>query len=128
MTGRGTGAEPSRLGPLEAQVMDRLWDGGPATVRNLIDALPGAFAYTTIATVLGNLQRKKLVTTKKAGHSTMYSALVGREEQVAAIMTHALDTSRDRAASILHFVQSMPEGDLALLREYLAAHEGTPGK
>src|SRR5699024_2867854 len=41
-----------RLGALEAQVMDVLWDHGTLTVREVIDHLGGAPAYTTIATVL----------------------------------------------------------------------------
>ena len=49
-----------RLGALEAQVMDVLWDHGPATVREVIDRLPREPAYTTIATVLANLGRKGL--------------------------------------------------------------------
>ncbi|MEV4222078.1 BlaI/MecI/CopY family transcriptional regulator [Nonomuraea sp. NPDC049725] len=111
--------EPPRLGALEAQVMDVLWDHGPATIRGIIGRLPGEPAYTTIATVLANLDRKDLVTSRKQNHSTLYAARVAREEHVASVMNHALGTSRDRAASILHFVESIPDSDLDLLREYL---------
>src|SRR5690606_33041138 len=38
MTGRRA---VSRLGALESQVMDLLWDQGPSTIRGLIDRLPG---------------------------------------------------------------------------------------
>jgi predicted transcriptional regulator len=107
--------------------MDVLWDHGPSTIRAIIDLLPSEPAYTTIATVLTNLQRKELVLSRKERHSTRYAARIGREEQVASVMNHALDTSRDRAASMLHFVESIPDSDLALLREYLdrRADEGT---
>jgi len=111
--------EPPRLGALEAQVMDVLWDHGPATIRDIIDRLPSNPAYTTIATVLANLDRKGLVTSCKQNPSTRYAARIVREEHVASVMNHALGTSRDRAASILHFMQSMPDSDLHLLREYL---------
>lgn len=116
--------EPPRLGALEAQVMDVLWDHGPATIRGIIDHLAGDPAYTTIATVLTNLGRKHLVTSHKENHSTRYAARTGREEHVASLMNHALGTSRDRAASILHFVESIPDSDLDLLREYLRQREG----
>lgn len=119
-------ADPPRLGALEAQVMDVLWDHGPCTIRTVIGHLPNELAYTTIATVLTNLQRKDLVTSAKEKHSTRYSARVGREEQAATLMNHALDTSRDRAASMLHFMETMPDSDVALLREYLRRRdEGT---
>lgn len=116
MTGRRA---VSRLGALESQVMDLLWDQGPSTIRGLIDRLPGDPAYTTIATVLGNLQKKDLVTPRKEGRSTVYHAQGTREEHVASIMADALGGSRDRAASILHFAESIPDAELDLLRDYL---------
>jgi len=112
-------AEPPRLGALETQVMDVLWDYGPCTVRDVIGYLGNDLAYTTIATVLSNLQRKALVTSQKVKRSTRYAARIGREEQVATIMNHALDTSRDRAASMLHFMENISEDDLELLRDHL---------
>lgn len=115
--------EPSRLGPLETQVMDVLWDHGPATIRGVIEHLPTDPAYTTIATVLANLQRKDLVTSSKQNHSTRYEARLDREEHVASVMRHTLGTSRDRAASILHFVEGIPDSDLHLLRDYLKQRE-----
>lgn len=121
MTPRPTDA--TRLGALESQVMDVLWDHGPATVRGVIAHLPQDPAYTTIATVLTNLARKGLVESAKQGHATVHQARVTREEHVAAMMNQALAASRDRAASILHFAESIPETDLDLLREFLQGRE-----
>lgn len=114
-----TRPEPPRLGALEAQVMDVLWDQPGLSVREVIDSLGGTAAYTTIATVLSNLNRKQLVAPEREGHSTRYLPTLSRAEHAAALMGHALDASKDRAASILHFVQTMPDGDLELLRDYL---------
>ena len=111
--------EPPRLGALEAQVMDALWDEPGLTVRQLIERLGGTSAYTTIATVLSNLSRKELVTAERSSHSTRYRPALSRAEHTAAVMGHALDTSKDRAGTLLHFVDTMPAGDLDLLREYL---------
>lgn len=99
--------------------MDLLWEEAGLTVRELIDRLGGTSAYTTIATVLTNLSRKELVTAERSGHSTRYRPALSRAEHTAAVMGYALDASKDRAASILHFVDTMPAGDLDLLREYL---------
>lgn len=117
------GTAPVRLGALEAQVMELLWQHSGITVRELIAQLPSAPAYTTVATVLGNLRKKDLVCTRKDGHATLYGACVSREEHAARIMTHALEESGDRQASILHFIDSMPEADLQLLRKHLLAEE-----
>ena len=42
-----------------------------------------------------------------------------REEHAARIMDHALNESGDRAASILRFIDGMPEDDLRMLRQHL---------
>ncbi|MGO1539861.1 MAG: BlaI/MecI/CopY family transcriptional regulator [Leucobacter sp.] len=115
--------EPTRLGTLETQVMELLWEGEPLTVRNVIARLPSEPAYTTIATVLSNLRKKDLVCTQKDGHATLYRACLSREEHAARIMEHAVDTSGDRAASILRFVSSMPDDDLDLLRNFLSGRD-----
>lgn len=108
-----------RLGALEAQVMDVLWDGGPATIREVITRLSSDPAYTTIATVLTNLGRKQLVSVERQNRSTRYRARLDRHEHAAALMEQALHGSRDRSASILHFVEAMPDQELQLLRSYL---------
>lgn len=118
-------SDAPRLGALESQVMDLLWDDGPSTIRGLIERLPGEPAYTTIATVLTNLHRKQLVTPRKKGRSTVYGARGTREEHVASLMSDALGSSRDRAASILHFAESIPEAELDLLREFLHRRDGS---
>ena len=119
MSARTTPGEPLRLGALEAQVMDVLWEHGPVTVREVIGHLPHDPAYTTIATVLANLDRKGLVAITRDGRSTRYAAGLTREEFAAAQIDQVLASSRDRSASILQFVGSMGEEDLALLREWL---------
>lgn len=120
---RGGAAESVRLGPLETQVMEVLWDGTPVTIREIITALAHEPAYTTIATVLTNLDRKSMVRSSKDGRATRYTATHSREQHAAGMMRQALATSPDRATWMLHFVQTMGEQDLDLLREYLARQE-----
>jgi len=115
--------EPVRLGPLEQQVLNVLWDSGRASIRQVIAALGGTHAYTTIATVLGNLERKGVALPHHEGRSVYYSASQSRERHAAHLMQQALSTSTDRAASILHFVDTMSDRDAQLLREYLAERE-----
>ncbi|WP_407317258.1 BlaI/MecI/CopY family transcriptional regulator [Isoptericola halotolerans] len=115
---------PARLGALEARVMDVLWDCGGCSIRHVIDRLDGRPAYTTIATVLGNLERKGFVEHVRQGRAARYLPVSSREEHAAQVMGHVLESGGDRAASILHFVESMPESDRTLLRDYLTRQEG----
>lgn len=116
--------KPVHLGALEQQVMDVLWDDGALTVRQVINRLPAEPAYTTIATVLRNLERKELVSPERDGHSVRYRPRHTRERHAALLMGHALASSHDRAASILHFVDSIPPSDAELLRAYLQSRAG----
>lgn len=119
-----TGCTPARLGPLEAQVMDVLWEREPLTIRQIIDALPNRPAYTTIATVLTNLDRKSMVRSSRQGRSVHYRTRLTRDDYATSLMQQALGASRDPATSILHLVQSLPDDDLELLRDYLAERPG----
>lgn len=120
--------EPVRLGALESQVMDAIWAEGRMTVREIISLLPTDPAYTTIATVLANLRKKGLVLITKEGRTAYYGACVRKEEHAAQIMSHALDSSGDREASMLHFVNRMPDSDIDVLQRYLSKHRGTEGQ
>lgn len=111
---------PLRLGALEQQVMDALWDNGALSIREVITQLGAKHAYTTIATVLGNLERKQLVNPEREARSVRYAARCTRERHAARLMEEALDTSRDRSAAILHFVDAIDDRELELLRDYLA--------
>ncbi|WP_300345794.1 BlaI/MecI/CopY family transcriptional regulator [Nesterenkonia sp.] len=110
-----------QLGELEEQVMNLLWTQSRRSVREVMDALPQRPAYTTIATVMQNLVRKTLVDTEREGRLVFYRARLSREEYAAQVMRQALETSHDRAASILHLVKAMPSEELDMLREYLGA-------
>lgn len=120
---RQTRVSAERLGPLEQQVMDLLWDHSGHTVREVMDQLPSSPAYTTIATVMGNLERKGLVIPTREGRSVRYLPQRTREEHTAGLMRQALGVSRDRTASILHFVDTMPAEERNLLRSYLAGED-----
>lgn len=108
-----------RLGELEQQVMDLLWESTPRSVRDVMDALPQRPAYTTIATVMQNLRTKQLVEPQHQGRLVFYVPQLTREEYVSRLMHEALNSSHDKAASMLHFVQDLPEDGIEMLRDYL---------
>ncbi len=84
------------LGPLETEVMELLWDRGPATVRDVVDLLDGSrgLAYTTVMTVLVRLHAKGLLARERVGRTYVYRASHTREEHRARI-------SRDLARGLV---------------------------
>ena len=54
----------SRPSELELQVLGVLWDGGPLTARQVLEALPDGKqrAYTTVLSVMQVMERKGLLT------------------------------------------------------------------
>ncbi|RNE48689.1 MarR family transcriptional regulator [Corynebacterium alimapuense] len=103
--------------------MHLLWDHGDLMIREIIDYLPGNPAYTTIATVLRHLAGKGMVVVIKDGRFARHAAKMSREHYTAELMDQALSASRNREASILHFVDNMEDQDRELLRQYLHDQE-----
>lgn len=106
--------------------MDALWEHGSLTVRGILEALDNEHAYTTIATVIGNLCRKQLVRSEKDGRATLYSAFADRDEQAALVMLHAFEQSTDRRAALAHLVEGLSSPDRALLLDLLRSDVATP--
>lgn len=115
--------EDAGLGPLEAAVLDLLWDAGDGemSVRQVVDALPGRTpAYTTISTVLENLRRKGWVDRWRTGRVWFYRPLRDRAGYAARRMHGALTDSGDPRATLLRFVDEMSPEDVDVLRSLLA--------
>jgi predicted transcriptional regulator len=72
------------LTPLELQIMQVLWTGGPATVAAVQEQLGTDLAYTTVQTMLNVLLRKKKVRRTPAGRAFTYEAAVSREGATGA--------------------------------------------
>jgi predicted transcriptional regulator len=77
---------PPPLGDLEAEVMEQVWNQGETTVRSVLEAINGssekARAYNTVLTVMGNLDRKGLLTRRREGKTDVYRSSVSRQEYV----------------------------------------------
>ena len=71
------------LTPLELQIMQALWDGGPATVAEAQARLGGKLAYTTVQTMLGVLLKKKKVRRRPLGRAYVYHPAISREGATA---------------------------------------------
>lgn len=67
------------LADREAEIMEVLWDFGPSTVTEVKDRVPDELAYTTVLTILRNLESKGYVTHDPEGKAHRYSAVVERD-------------------------------------------------
>jgi BlaI family transcriptional regulator, penicillinase repressor len=76
------------LTPLELEIMQVLWEGGPATVATVQSRLNGeALAYTTVQTMLNVLAKKRKVRRKPEGRAFTYEAAVSRTGAVGATLS-----------------------------------------
>ncbi len=72
----------SDLGRAELEVLKALWEGGPATVREVLNHLHNRgrrVAYTTVQTLLTRLEQKRFVTSDKSDVAHVFRARVSRE-------------------------------------------------
>lgn len=113
-----------RLGDLEREVMDQLWDAtAPLTVREIHEGLArgNELAYTTVMTVLDRLTRKGLTDRERDGRAFRYVAVAGRDQLAAELMQEVLsDTGADRTAALVHFAGTVSPAEAKALQEALA--------
>lgn len=81
------------LGPLEAEIMDVVWDTGEVTVRDVHKALGTSrpLAYTTVMTTLGRLADKGLVKRIEDQPAHRYDALISREQYARSTVKSVVD-------------------------------------
>ena len=110
------------LGKLENLVMERLWQWNrPATVREVLEDLQRdrKVAYTTIMTVMGNLERKGLLVRSLVGRAYVYVPVGAEADHTAKLIAEVVGHSPDRTAPILRFLSQMSPAEIEQLRAAL---------
>jgi BlaI family penicillinase repressor len=71
-----------KLTEAEWQIMNALWQGHPATARQIMERLPAGvhWAYTTIKTMLTRLVEKQAVREAKQGNTSLYTPRVSQRK------------------------------------------------
>jgi predicted transcriptional regulator len=89
-------AEEKFLGPLETEVMVRLWKRRSATVRDIVEDLARTreLAYTTVMTIMVRLHEKGLLERTREGKTYLYRPSHTRDE-------HRARLSRDLARGLV---------------------------
>lgn len=114
---------PSKtLTDAELRVMDALWDVAPATVAQVVEALPEdqKVAYNTVLTMLRILEEKGYVAHEQRGRAFVYEAVVGRDEARRSTVQHLMSRFFDDspAALVLNVLENedIDADELARLR------------
>lgn len=67
------------LADREAEIMQVLWEHGPSTVTEVRERLKDDLAYTTVLTILRNLEAKEYVGPSKDGRAHRYAPLISSD-------------------------------------------------
>src|SRR6187549_2149643 len=113
------------LGDRELDVMGVLWDLGSGTVAEVRDKLPADLAYTTVLTILRNLEAKELVTHTAEGKAHRYVPKVARRAARRSALTRIVDKlfhgSPEQLIAQLVEDESLTAEDMQRLRALLSA-------
>ena len=106
---------PRRLSKLEQQIVESLWELGPASVREIQEQFPedSRPAYTTVQTLVYRLEAKEAVRrTKKIGNALIFEALVTRASTQRRLIDEVLGLTGGRAMPVMtHLIEA---GNLTL--------------
>jgi BlaI family penicillinase repressor len=105
--------DPDSLGDRELDVMTVLWQHSSGTVTEVLDALDTPLAYTTVLTILRNLEAKGFVRRQEEGRAHRYFPKVKQRAAQRRAVRRLIDTL---------FLGSTE----ALLTQLVADHDLTP--
>jgi predicted transcriptional regulator len=86
------------LGHLEAEVMEIVWGGGEAAVRDVQRRLARPIAYTTVMTTLDRLFKKGYVRRRLEGRAFLYTAAFAKRELEVSVTSDLLKDLLSRNA------------------------------
>ena len=89
--------------PAELEVLQLLWDQGPCTVREVMEALNRRRrrAYTSVMSLLGVMADKRLLKRRLRGRAYVYDARVAREQTVGQMLRDLLGRAFEGSAPSL---------------------------
>ena len=96
-----------KLTEAEWQIMNALWQGWPATTRQVADRLPENvnWAYTTIKTMLTRLTEKQAIKESKKGSIGIYEPILTRQNARRNALKSLANQAFDGAfGPLMHFL------------------------
>lgn len=117
------------LTDLQIAIMRILWDRGNASAAEICEALhpQRGLAQSTVATLLSRLEKRGVVKHETRSRQYVYYPIVTepevRRSMVSELTERLFDGDVTALMSHLLTARDMSEGDLAKVRELIAAHE-----
>jgi BlaI family penicillinase repressor len=115
------------LGHRELDVMNVLWERGSGTVADVREQLSVDLAYTTVLTILRNLEEKSYVSRVAEGRAHRYRPRVGRRDARRSAIARVVDTLFHGAPEelIAHMVEDrhLTPRDIRKLRVLIGAND-----
>jgi BlaI family penicillinase repressor len=90
--------------PAELEVLKILWDGGPMTVRDVMEVFRGRKrrrAYTSVMSLMNVMTEKGLLTRKPQGRAFVYTAKLARERTLSTLVGDLWERAFEGSASSL---------------------------
>ena len=117
-----------QLTPVELDIMQVLWEIGPATVNAVQQRLPREAAYTSVQTMLNVLHRKGKVRRTLKERAYVYQPVVSRRQIVSQAIGDIVDrlfggSPEDLVMSMVETKHLTPER-LEKLKGLLESHRG----
>ena len=119
-------SKSATLTEAELRLMDVLWQKGPCTVQQLLDALAHkpALAYNSVLTTIRILERKGYVEHSKEGRAHVYAPRVERQEATRSEISHLVNRffRNSRELLVLNILEDrgIDAEEMRRLRELLA--------
>ena len=115
----------AEFGDRELDVMGVLWTTGSATVAEVRDRLPADLAYTTVLTILRNLEAKGFVRHEGEGKAHRYFPLVARKTAGRSAVARLIEKmfGGDPAMLVSHLVSDHPLSEDELRKLHAALGE-----
>ena len=120
----------AEFGERELDVMGVLWATGSATVAEVREQLPADLAYTTVLTILRNLEAKGFVRHEGEGKAHRYFPLVARKTAGRSAVARLIDKmfGGDPAMLVSHLVSDHPLSEEELRKLHATLGERLAGE
>jgi len=80
--------QSATLTEAELRIMDVVWQKGPSTVQQVLDALGDELAYNSVLTTIRILERKGYLGHVKDGRAHVYEPLIDRDDATRSEIRH----------------------------------------
>lgn len=114
------------LSDIQLVIMRALWEAGRATTAEVYDRVgkPRSLAYTTVATLLTRLEKRRLVKSVKDQGERVFQALVSEGDVTRSMVSSLVTTlfQGDPSALVSHLVKEkdLDRDDIEAVRKLLA--------